>query len=230
MKKTYFVRKLIVLTLVHMLFVFLDISFVCSQSISEDADVTEKQPLNAEQIRKMRLPSVVFIKSGDHSGSGVVVKARGPSASGEYKLILTNAHVTEGEDNVRVYFPAYDTDGTEIRDREFYLTEKNRIILERLGYVTEGRVIAENKETDVAIIRPHGFPKTVKMMLGEGINYPQKVPGEAVHILGHPGNRNLLWQWDPGHFQKSDGVTLTLAARAWFGNSGGPVVNQYETL
>ena len=67
-------------------------------------------------MRERVLPAVVLIKCNDGSGgSGVVVKV--PDGN---KFVLTNEHITRGNDMVKVYFLASDSKGRYIRDREFY--------------------------------------------------------------------------------------------------------------
>lgn len=142
-----------------------------------------------------------------------------------HKFILTNEHITRGNPTVKVYFTVYDLAGEVIQEPEFY---ENRVILEELGYISTGRVIAEDKEADVAVIRLDSDPpKTAKVIIYD-LNQPKI--GEAIHYLGNPGDRELLWQWDAGHFRGTVGKSLSLDASAWHGNSGGPVVNKEGKL
>ena len=111
-------------------------------------------------------------------------------------------------------------------------------MLRRLGYVTNGRVVAEDREADVAIIRPDGLPKAARWFTFEKKDldtkntdvYGDMMPGEEVHIFGHPQDRELNWEWDAGHFRGYDERELFLEARPWKGNSGGPVTNRNGAL
>ena len=179
---------------------------------------------SAADIRIETLPSVVYISTEESAGSGVLVQL-------QPRVVLTNAHVTKELDNVTVFFPAYNLKGALIQEREFYEEQKHRDLLKVLSYVTNGRVIATDIESDVAIVILEGVPATAKpIQSDEHYDYSRMKEGEPVHILGNPGNRPFLWQWDPGHFQKHDGARLTIAASVFYGNSGGPVVNQSGTL
>ena len=215
-------RKLIVLTLATVLWIC-GVQEVCySQEISE----TSKKIMSASEMRKHVLPTVVFIRSKHARGSGVVVKSSGGKA-----FILTNEHVIRGSDQVEVYFLAYDSNLNEIRDSEFYLESKYSTLLRRLGYVTDGRVVADNKEADVAIIRPAAHPKTAKWFLLKDVNvYDNMKRGDQVHFFGHPADQGLLWQWNAGHFQGYNERDLFYEGRPWKGNSGGPVVNKNGEL
>ena len=229
MKRLILYRKVIVLTLAIVLLIC-GVQGVCySQKVSETSNSSTSRPSNATEMRRKILPTVVLIKSDLRQGSGVVISTSDPSHDGV--SVLTNEHVTRNSDVVEVYFLAYDSDGNEIQEREFYLGAENHSVLVRLGYVTKGRVVAEDKETDVAIIHLRGRPKIVRALLLKDVDiYANMQWGEQVHILGHPADRELLWQWDPGHFQGYDEKSLSLDARPWFGNSGGPVVNKEGIL
>ena len=180
-------------------------------------------------IQKKINPSVLYIisPSDGSSGSGILIDI-------DRKLVITNEHITKGSDQVRVFFPAYDYGGEIIKEKEFYQLKVTEVvkILERTGYVTKGRVIAEDTESDLAIVRVDGLPASVKQIdYEESYDYTPLYEKRAVHIIGHPNDqRDLLWQWDAAHFQKVDQDTITLDASAWFGNSGGPVVDGMGVL
>lgn len=214
MEKIYFVRKLIVLTLATVLLIC-GVQEVC---YSQEISGTSKKIMSASEMRKHVLPTVVLIRSKHASGSGVVVKSLGGKV-----FVLTNEHVIRGSDQVEVYFLAYDSNLNEIRDSEFY----DSTLLRRLGYVTDGRVVADNKEADIAIIHPTGLPKTAKWFLLNDVGvYDDMKRGDQVHFFGHPADQGLLWQWNAGHFQGYDKRNLFYEGRPWKGNSGGPVVNK----
>ncbi len=210
-------RKIYVLALISL---FL-ICVVQGIGYSQEVPVIPHEVMSASEMRKNVLPTVVLIRSKDGSGSGVVIQ----SPSGK-AFVLTNEHVTNGSDQVEVYFLAYDLNLNEIRDKEFYLGYYSTL-LRRLGYVTDGRVVAENKEADVAIIRPAGLPKTAKQFLLKNVNvYDDMKKGDQVHFFGHPADQGLLWQWNAGHFQGYNERDLFYEGRPWKGNSGGPVLNK----
>lgn len=174
-----------------------------------------------EQIQEKIQSSVVFIRSDKYQGSGVLV-------NDEQKIVLTNAHVTAGADTVKVFFPAYNSQGQLIQDRNFY---KDSSVLGYLGYVTDGRVVAEHENTDVAMIFVKGLPKTVKPIKNDkDYDYSHLVENsDHVYILGNPVNRSDLWQLDFGVFgsyEKKDIFGLVIYVNVFSGNSGGPVVDK----
>lgn len=184
----------------------------------------ETKPMSAADIREKTLPSLVLILSGGFKGSGVLIE-RTDESSHSHKFILTNEHITRGNSTVEVYFTVYDLTGEVIQEPEFY---ENRVVLEELGYISIGRVIAEDKEADVAVIRLDSDPPKTAEVITYDLDEPEI--GEAIHYLGNPADRELLWQWDAGHFRGTVGKSLSLDASAWHGNSGGPVVNKKGKL
>ena len=210
-------RKTLVLILATSLLVFR----MHGSTYGQNNPSSTKNLFSAAQIREMSLPSIVFIDAGKRVGSGVLID-KNP------RIVLTNQHVTRDNDNVKVLFPAYDSKGRLIQERSFYVEPS---ILKKLGYVTSGRVVAEDRETDVAIVILEGLPATAAPIKWEkDYDYSRMKMGEPTHILGNPDNRNFLWQWAAGHFQKHEGERLTIAASVYYGNSGGPVLNQLGVL
>lgn len=219
MKNLIFYRKFTVQLILTVLLVC-RVQGIC---YSQEAPETFKKIMSASEMRQYVLPTVVLIRSKNSQGSGVVIK----SPSGK-AFVLTNEHVIRGSDQVEVYFLAHDSNLNEIRDREFYLGARYySTLLRRLGYVTDGRVVADNKEADVAIIHPTGLPKTAKQFLLKDVGvYDDMKRGDQVHFFGHPADQGLLWQWNAGHFQGYNKRDLFYEGRPWKGNSGGPVVNK----
>ena len=160
-----------------------------------------------------------IVNPGVGEGSGVLFDR-------QFKLAVTNAHVTETSQGVDVYFPAPDENGKLIKERDFYL--KSRGVLKRLGYYTKGHVVAKSVETDLAIIRLDGLPETARQ-IDWGFITPPINTGELVYILGNPGGRDL-WHWKLGQFQKDYGKSLHIQSDVFGGNSGGPVLNKEGIL
>ena len=194
---------------------------------SQTGSGTSDEVMSASELREKVLPTVVYIKSKKGGGSGVVIET-----SEDNTFVLTNEHVTRGNDMVEVFFLAYDAKQNEIRDHGFYFgSEHSSTLLRRLGYVADGRVVAEDKEADVAVIDFYEFPKTVESIILKDVDvYDHLKAGDIVHFFGHPQDQELLWQWNLGQFKGFKDKGLFLEARPWKGNSGGPLLNKKGEL
>ena len=103
-----------------------------------NSDYPTPQKPTANSIYKNAIRSVMWIVNpGIGEGSGVLIDK-------QFKLAVTNAHVTGKQNIIDVYFPAPDENGDLIKDRNFYLTSKS--VLKRLGYYTKGHVVARNEK------------------------------------------------------------------------------------
>ena len=175
---------------------------------------------DADRIYENAIRAVMWIVNpGIGEGSGVLFDR-------QFKLAVTNAHVTDTSQAVDVYFPASDESGKLIKERDFYL--KSRSVLKRLGYYTKGHVVAKNVETDLTIIRLDGLPEIARQ-IDWGFTTPTINTGELVYILGNPGGRDL-WHWKLGQFQNDYGKLLHIQSDVFGGNSGGPVLNKQGIL
>ena len=167
-----------------------------SQNVPVAADLSTVQVLREDQIYTKAIRSVMWIITSDGGqASGALIDKR-------LKLAVTNEHVTKNNVSVVVVFPVRDGNGKLISDRSFYVDESNLGVLSRLGYATEGRVIAENPQRDLAIVQLVGIPETARE-IDHDFNYhayrdmKDRAP---VDILGNPGGRDL-WRWTAGRFQ-----------------------------
>ena len=184
--------------------------------------------LPAETIYDQAIYSVVWIatlgRDAFGKGSGVLIdKTR--------RLVVTNEHVVRDIELMSVFFP-YRRAGDEdpINDENFYF--ENWEWLDRIGYHTEGRIIARNRRNDLAIIQLDSLPRTareIKHDFSRNVENSMK-KDDTVHILGNPGIQ--LWDWDRGVFigawrdcLPSGGDCLEMEAGVRGGNSGGPVLN-----
>ena len=181
--------------------------------------------LLAQQIYNQAINSVIWIHTGDATGSGVLIDK-------EHRLVVTNAHVTDHAESVGVVFP-YRQNGKLMKDRDFYFEDNNFQWFYKNGYITEARVIAQNVRNDLAIIQLNGLPPTaseIKHDFSRNVEDSMR-QSDRVHILGNPGER--LWNWTKGDFVESKdrnclpsgGACLVLESDIHGGNSEGPVLN-----
>lgn len=186
-----------------------------------DGPASNLPELSAQEIYDRAINSVLWIITADGAGSGVLIDK-------ERQLAVTNAHVTDNAEWVDVFFPRRDRSGNLIKDQDHYL--RNMRWLESRGYVTQGRVIAENFGSDLAIIQLDRLPPTASE-IAHDFNLQIEASmnrGDKVHILGNPGNR--MWNWTQGSFVRDWGSWLQMEGDGEGGNSGGPVLNTQGLL
>lgn len=228
MRNSFLYQRLVVLTLaIVLVFRIQGIGYSQeTESTAEDfRNAPNAQELSSDQIVDKVLRSVMWIRRSDGGqATGVLINR---SAA----LAVTNAHVTENNERIDVFFPVRDRNGNLIGDRDFYLDPKNRAVLERMGNIASARVIAENHETDLALITLNGVPETAEEIDHE-FSYSihrDMSQNDPVYILGNPNGRPLF-RPKVGLFQEAAGNRLHIAADVYFGNSGGPVVNRQGIL
>ena len=186
------------------------------------ADSTADPELSVNHIYDKVIRSVVWIITNNSQGSGVLIDR-------DLRIVVTNHHVTKDHKAMMVCFPVRDRNGDLIEDREFYVD--NLEILTRLGYASEGRIMDNDSEKDLAIVQLSGLPETARE-IEYNFNYPAHFGlnrKDLVHIFGNPGDLNL-WRWTLGAFQGVDQGLLRINADIYPGNSGGPVVNGHGIL
>lgn len=174
---------------------------------------------DAGQIYNDTIRAVMWVNTDISEGSGVLLDK-------QFKLAVTNGHITDTSRVVHVFFPAPNANGELMMERDFYLNHHS--VLEQLGYYTKGHVVAKNVETDLAIIKLEGLPETARQ-IDWGSTTPAINTGNKVYILGNPGGRDL-WRWKLGEFQNDSGETLHIHADVFGGSSGGPVLNKQGIL
>ncbi len=225
MKNLILFQKVIVFTLTIVL--MCGIQGIGYSQNSTEFNFTTTPELSVDQIYEKAIPSVIWIRTPNgNEASGVLINR-------ELGLAVTNAHVTNGSKRIDAYFPVRNRKGILISDRKFYLNKNNTGVLKELGYYTSGRVIAEDFNTDLALIDVDGLPETARhiefdSVLGMNMNDP-------VEILGNPGPL-ALWRWTAGRFQaiyqteKNSVDQLHIKADIFGGHSGGPVLNSSGKL
>jgi hypothetical protein len=173
---------------------------------------------------------VVWIQNYVNNG---VIGGSGFLAERNRRLIVTNYHVTDGEETMDVFFPYWDARGNLVDDPKFYL--KNSPELKKSKHYLAARVVAHDRIKDLAIIQVYDLPATAVQL-----SLATKDPGakDQLHILGNPAERNL-WQWGAGveptveRFRgkrrndntECDFHSVAYAFNGFGGNSGGPVLN-----
>ena len=199
---------------------------------------TAEPELSRKQIRDRARNSLLWVvvpvpwTGGKESqGSGVLIDEKSA-------LVVTNHHVTEDNpSSVWAFFPARDRDGNLISERIFVEDPERRNTLEQLGYAVKGRVIAEDPENDLAIVRLDGLPETAREVDYDLSNPPGNYmeSDEGVEIFGNPADLQL-WRWTAGFYQgihpdpESGKDRLHLDASIYGGNSGGPVLDERGRL
>ena len=238
MKELFVSQKLIMLILTALLIlVGTDLSSAQEQEVTDELirklvdDELPNPILNAEQIYDKAIRStVLIIREAHYMGSGVLIDRK-------LKLAITNKHVVGNQKSVRVFFPARNKDGQLINKlrpnnhlTEFYLNEGYGEVLTELGYATEGNVIhkSPDPEIDLAIIEIKGMPETAEAIDFASIDF-NLAASPHVHIIGHPESRTL-WHYDSGKFKEYYDRDLHIEGSIWFGNSGGPVLNEWGKL
>ncbi|MDW8221509.1 MAG: serine protease [Gemmatales bacterium] len=184
---------------------------------------------NAEGVYKKSVHGVVWIvrKAGwfrEVQGSGFL-------ADRERKLVVTNHHVIEDSWYVDVYFPSRDAQGRLITDQNFY--KNNQAALQKLGFATQGCLVAYDAEKDLAVLRVSSVPKDAVVLRTANANPDQE---RKLHVIGHPAGRPL-WSYCPGieprvmqfrtnlEGQELDFQAVEYKSGVFNGNSGGPVLN-----
>lgn len=159
------------------------------------------------------------ISEGDHGNAGVVIGRQRAIGSGfvidSGGYILTNAHVVNGAQLVRVSLPSSDSDGSLASA----LAVKVRVLT--------ARIVGVSREVDLALLKVDGVTLHPLPLA----NYRNLRQGETVFALGSPqGLRNSVThgiisavarQTDPD----SPMVYVQTDAPINPGNSGGPLVN-----
>ena len=180
-------------------------------------EIHPPRELNVEEIDEKVIRSVVWIMTDNGQGSGVLIDEK-------LKFVITNQHITQGAESVEVFFPIKNGSGDLIRKRDFYTDDTNREVLYALGYRGAGRVLAEDPDTDLAIIKLKMLPDTARQIEYDFGHYGMEKYSK-VHIIGNPGNLEL-WRWNPGYFEETQhGGILLIKADTYPGNSGSPVVD-----
>lgn len=187
------------------------------------------------QVYEETVRGLVWIRN--YVPEGGIVMGSGALVDRDRRFVVTNNHVTDGEETMDVYFAARDRNGTLINDKSYYVD--NHRTLGKIGYQTVGRVIARDSAKDLAILRLGEIPETARQIRIAGVDPNEN---DGLNVMGNPGGREL-WRWSRGtkpaieRFRHvfQDGHRVDFRALHFYsdlygGNSGGPVVNDDSEL
>ncbi len=178
------------------------------QDIPEDTTVSTGGKLSATEVFKMASPSVVGVVQYQYSyslepsgsGSGIILSEDG--------YIVTNAHVIEGAEAVKVVL---------YNEQEY-----------------EAKVIGADTQTDIAVLKIEAN----NLVKAEFADSTQVEIGETVYALGNPGGLSLQSSFTNGIISgldriisPDDGIysmsVIQTSAAINPGNSGGALINEY---
>src|SRR5579885_2157067 len=180
------------------------------------------------KVYRQAVPSVVWVHStrdrGLATGSGSLIDR-------DRRLILTNYHVVEDNPRATVFFPVF-RDGQPIPEKQYYRDRKDRLGI-------RGRVVAVDRQADLALIQIESVPAGVKAI---PLAPASPEPGESVHSIGNAGKSDALWGYVRGTVrqvyrkkwkaQLEPNKVLTFEAKVVetdsatnHGDSGGPLLN-----
>jgi S1-C subfamily serine protease len=174
------------------------------------------EPTDAQELYRRAVPGVVWVVVKDGHGSGWVLDRK-------ERLIVTNHHVVESDDEPLVVFPEF-RNGRVIAEKSFYLERKKYEI---------GRVVMKDAGHDLAIVRLDALPEcAAELALAPG---PAN-PGQRVHSIGQPGASGGLWVYSTGFVRQVYTTPLDQPGRPNVrlvetsvpinpGDSGGPMVD-----
>jgi HEAT repeat protein/S1-C subfamily serine protease len=149
-------------------------------------------PISSDKIYPRLLRAAVFILNRDSLGSGSVIHVG-------QRLILTNYHVVEENPKVLLFFP--------MREGGELVTSTKRYIEQADTIAITGRVVARNKNIDLALVQADSLPSDVRplFLAPRGVQ-----PGENIHSCGASGaqqGRNLkngtLWRYTFGQVRSA---------------------------
>lgn len=197
------------------------------------APATRAEPDEGSRVYQETLPSVVWIYSP--RGGGKAATGSGSLIDKDRRLVLTNYHVVADKDSATVVFPVF-RGGKLVAERDFY---RERL---RTGGI-KGKVVARDKNVDLALIQLDELPSTAKAL---PLADDSPSPGQSVQSIGNPGDSGALWVYTPGKVRqvyqkkwkaKVDDETLEFRAKVVEtdsatnpGDSGGPLVNDKVQL
>ena len=170
-----------------------------------------------ERIYSQFVSATVWIRNGNSEATGTII-------SSALRLVVTNQHVTNGAGRVEVIFPSPRANNRGVFSKRSWY-EKHEETLKDQGYYTSGRVVAEDKDNDLALVMLDSTPSTItEIRIDEMKTCDDMSENDLLHILGNPGTMDLF-RWTAGHFQGCGEKHVSIGAGVFKGNSGGPVLD-----
>jgi len=124
----------------------------------------------------------VYVRNREGWGSGSLIhKSR--------KLVLTNYHVVEGNQDVYVSFPRYDSSGKLLVNGKVYEDVYGDKELIR------GKVLKRVEEKDLALVELDTVPDETPALQ---LTARSASPGQDVHSVGNAGVSDARWQYTHG--------------------------------
>jgi S1-C subfamily serine protease len=192
-----------------------------------------QEPVGGAKVYRQAVPSVVWVHS---TRDGGLATGSGSLIDRDRRLVLTNYHVVEDNPKAKVFFPAF-RDGQPVSEKSYYLDRAGR-------FAIPGRVVAVDKQADLAVIRLDRLPRGVEAI---PIAAASPGPGENVHAIGNTGKSGALWGYVKGTVRQvyrkkwkarlDRNRVLTFEAKVIEtdsptnpGDSGGPLLNDKGEL
>jgi len=171
------------------------------------------------------LPGVAWVVTSKPSERGQHHECEATAwvADSKDRLLVTNAHVTDRANSIRVYFPSADRGGRISNDRNWY---------ESVGPGIFARVVATDPRKDLSVIQVEMLPVGVKELKLAIQSAPR---GAAAYTIGNPYSSQALWACASGTVKEAYPLSTrdgSFAGRVFEcslasapGASGSPVVN-----
>ena len=191
---------------------------VAAPAIAQETLSTTETSLAAPELYLQTLRGTVWIVNetaeGTFFGTGWLVDE-------DTRLIITNDHVVEGTDQVKVYYPRFDETGRPLTDPDEYKLNADPLT---------GTVIDSDPERDLAIIQLEEIGDLEALQLAA----LDPLPAEQLHTVGaNTRGSPSLWGYVSGRGRNTyrvteegfDAMVVENDLLINSGNSGGPLVN-----
>jgi S1-C subfamily serine protease len=188
-----------------------------------------------EKLYQRLLKSTVWVLSVEDDR--IVASGTGSLVDLQRRLVVTNFHVVDDNDEVFAFFPAR-AGGLVIPERSYYLEMAKK----RQGI--PGKVLARDKKKDLALVQLDVLPDGVQEVK---LARDSAKTAQRVHSVGNPGKSGALWVYSKGDVRQVyhkvwkaggsgdreyefDAQVVETQSPTNAGDSGGPVVNDRGEL